>query len=153
MTAAVEKPGLIEYGVPLSSLLRADTIGGKLAVPVTDYTLYAQFKHFTTVPAGPEGYGYSISRLRALDILLDRLTQLGGSTGSTVATSIQGALAGAAHSDVSTDAAELAPGAIDQLISHFGNKVRAILDRADTLQFNIPAKAVAAPGAVMNLTA
>ncbi len=64
------------YAVPLSSVLRASNSADKVAVPVSNYTLFADFKHFTPVPAGPAGPALSISQLRMMDVLVDRLAQL-----------------------------------------------------------------------------
>ncbi|HUX13539.1 MAG TPA: hypothetical protein VMW87_10955, partial [Spirochaetia bacterium] len=49
---------------------------GKISVPVSNYSFFAQFRHFTPVPASAGDSGFSIARLRVLDILLDRLTEL-----------------------------------------------------------------------------
>ncbi|WP_455383289.1 hypothetical protein [Salinispira pacifica] len=64
------------YSFPLSSVLRATLSSDKVSVPVSNYTFFAQFKHFTPVPAGAGDIGFSIARLRVLDILVDRLAEL-----------------------------------------------------------------------------
>ncbi len=64
------------YALPLSSVLRASRSSSKVSVPVTNYSFFAQFRHFTPVPAGAGDAGFSIARLRVLDILIDRLAEL-----------------------------------------------------------------------------
>ncbi len=153
MTAAVERSVQPEFVFPLGSVLRATYAGGKVAVPVSNYTLFAQFEHFTAVPAGPDGGGYSISRLRVLDVLIDRLTSLADHAHQTETDATRRALAQAAHGSPAMDAAELAPGAVDQLIAEIGSKVQALLGHADSTQYVAPAKASTVPGVLMNLTA
>ncbi len=59
----------------LGNFLRPQVSGGKIALPIRPYTVYAQFKHIEAVPARG-GAGYSISKVRTLDTLIDRLVQL-----------------------------------------------------------------------------
>jgi hypothetical protein len=56
--------------------MRPQVSGGKIALPVNSYSVYAQFKHIEAVPAGPDGSGYTLSKARLLDTLIDRLVQL-----------------------------------------------------------------------------
>ncbi|NCN04306.1 MAG: hypothetical protein GW949_01620 [Spirochaetales bacterium] len=60
----------------LSQVMRPQVSGGKIALPVNSYSVYAQFKHIEAVPAGPNGSGYTLSKARLLDTLIDRLVQL-----------------------------------------------------------------------------
>ncbi|AHC16176.1 hypothetical protein [Salinispira pacifica] len=62
--------------IPLSQMLRPRTVGGKVAVNVRDFSVYAQFKHITVSPSPDNASGYSSSRLRVLDTLIDRLVQM-----------------------------------------------------------------------------
>ena len=70
------RPDDASYGVAMSSVIRASYSSGKVIVPVSGSTLYAGFKHFTAVPAGPGGQGYSIAQLQVMDILADSLADL-----------------------------------------------------------------------------
>lgn len=60
--------------VTLSSILRARYGNGPVSLP-TRGGLYARLKHIQGVPSRGEG-GFTISRLRALDNLIERLTRL-----------------------------------------------------------------------------
>ena len=62
--------------IPLGQLLRPQIAGGKVAVSVTDFSVYSNYKHITVTPAASQGVGYSASRLRILDTLIDRLVQM-----------------------------------------------------------------------------
>lgn len=62
--------------IPLSQMLRPQTIGGKVALNVIDFSVYTNYKHITATPTASNGVGYSASRLRILDILIDRLVQM-----------------------------------------------------------------------------
>ena len=64
--------------IPISNLLRARFSPGRIALPVRNQAIYARFKYVQGVPASMEGQGFSISRLRMLDNLIDRLTRLQG---------------------------------------------------------------------------
>lgn len=60
--------------VNLSSMLRSSYAGGKVAVPVSNYSGFAQFKHIEGVPAS-DGPGFTISRLEVLDALIEHLVK------------------------------------------------------------------------------
>lgn len=62
--------------VTLSSILRARYGNGPVSLP-TRGGVYARLKHIQGIPSRGEG-GFTISRLRALDNLIDRLTRLKG---------------------------------------------------------------------------
>ncbi|MFP4329234.1 MAG: hypothetical protein ACOC28_00995 [Alkalispirochaetaceae bacterium] len=63
--------------VSLSSILRARYGSGPVSLPMRGGMVYARFKHVQGVPSRGEG-GFTISRLRALDNLIDRLSRLKG---------------------------------------------------------------------------
>ena len=63
--------------VTLSSILRARYGGGPLSLPVRGGAVYARFKHVQGVPSGGD-QGFTISRLKALDNLIERLALLKG---------------------------------------------------------------------------
>ncbi len=76
--SAVEPHG---SGVPtatiaLGQMLRPQIVGGKVAMPVQDYNVYTRFKHIAVTPASANSVGYSSTRLRILDTLIDRLVQM-----------------------------------------------------------------------------
>lgn len=62
--------------VTLSSILRARYGSGPVSLPMRT-GMYARFKHVQGVPSRGSG-GFTVSRLRALDNLIDRLTRLKG---------------------------------------------------------------------------
>ena len=62
--------------VTLSSILRARYGSGPVSLPMRT-GMYARFKHVQGVPSRGNG-GFTVSRLRALDNLIDRLTRLKG---------------------------------------------------------------------------
>jgi hypothetical protein len=62
--------------VPLTDVLRPTiATGGKLTLPVANFSAWANFKYVEGVPAGQEG-GFSISRLQVLDTIIDSLVSL-----------------------------------------------------------------------------
>jgi len=66
--------GLPGYSnVPLSHILRPSISGGKVALPVEHAGPFTNFKHVQGVRAGKEGTGYPLSKLAALDALIERL--------------------------------------------------------------------------------
>ena len=71
--SALERQNLATLN--LSQVIRPQVSGGKIALPVNHFSVYAQFKHIEAVPASG-GAGYPISKVRILDILIDRLVQL-----------------------------------------------------------------------------
>ena len=68
--------------VPLSSIVRAVSSQNRVSLPVASGSfVYASFKHIDTVPVFGKGGGYPISRLRALDNLIDQLERSGKTNG------------------------------------------------------------------------
>jgi len=63
--------------VTLSTVLRARYGGGPLSLPLRGGAIYARFKHVQGVPSGGD-QGFTISRLKALDNLIERLARLKG---------------------------------------------------------------------------
>mgnify|MGYP006306915459 FL=1 len=74
MVSSLEAP---LQNVSLSSILKARYGSGPLSLPMRGGMVYARFKHVQGVPSQEEG-GFTISRLRALDNLIDRLARLKG---------------------------------------------------------------------------
>ncbi len=65
--------------ISLSSLVRATSGQGKVSFPVNSNDIaYSSFKNIKIVPSGTSGGSYSISRLRALDNLIEQLNRLKG---------------------------------------------------------------------------
>ncbi|MDC7127057.1 MAG: hypothetical protein PQJ46_15935 [Spirochaetales bacterium] len=62
----------------VSDIIRAQTGAGRITVPVQGNHVYANFKHITGVGGGQTGPVFSVSRLRALDNLIDRLQMIKG---------------------------------------------------------------------------
>jgi hypothetical protein len=66
-----------------SHLLRARYGSGRISFPVRpNQAIYAHFKHVSGVPAADQNGGLSLSRLKSIDTLIDRLVQLKQSAGS-----------------------------------------------------------------------
>lgn len=61
--------------VPLNQMLRLQTSGKKVSVAMTDFSVHSHFKHINVTPPTPNGFGYSSSRLRILDTLIDTIMQ------------------------------------------------------------------------------
>jgi hypothetical protein len=65
--------------VSLASIVRATNGQGKVSFPVNSQDLaYANFKNINIVPTGKNSGSYSVSRLRALDNLIEQLNRLKG---------------------------------------------------------------------------
>jgi hypothetical protein len=93
--------------ISLTQMLRPQIIGGKVGVSVRDFSVYTSFKHINAMPAGGDGGGYSASRLRLLDTLIDRLIKMK-----------EAAVDRQDYSDVSGMSSE----AIDALIDEYARK-------------------------------
>ncbi|TVR05260.1 MAG: hypothetical protein EA403_03250 [Spirochaetaceae bacterium] len=59
--------------IALSNLLRARTSPGRVSVPLQGSVNYMRLKHVQGVPASEGNSGFSLSRLRMLDTMIDRL--------------------------------------------------------------------------------
>jgi len=65
--------------ISLASLVRASSGQGKVSFPVSSNDIaYANFKNIKIVPSGSSGSSYSVSRLRALDNLIEQLNRMKG---------------------------------------------------------------------------
>ena len=65
--------------ISISSLVRATSGQGKVSFPVNSQDIsYANFKNIKIVPSSTSGGSYSVSRLRALDNLIEQLSKLRG---------------------------------------------------------------------------
>ncbi len=64
--------------VPVQELLRARYADGRISLPVSGSAVYARFRHVQGVPTDGETMGFSLSRLRVLDTLIDRLVRMQG---------------------------------------------------------------------------
>lgn len=67
----------INRTIHLSNLIRAQYSPGRIALP-TSAGMYTRLKHVQGVPAQTAGAGYSVSKLRMIDLLVERLVQLKG---------------------------------------------------------------------------
>ena len=66
------------------NIMRARFGNGRLTYPVKpNQALYAQFEHVAGLPSSSEGGGLSLSKLRSIDILLDRLVHLKKTAGTS----------------------------------------------------------------------
>jgi len=100
------------HGMSLGTIMRGRFLGGKVSVPVRNYTPFAHFKHVEGVPSSSES-GYSISRLQVLDTLIERLVQL----------KKQDALAG-----VPADPEGLSEKTLDSIIHNLSKELRGAVE-------------------------
>ena len=71
--------GSITSTISLASLVRATSGPGKASFPVDSNDItYANFKNIKLVPSSTSGGSYSVSRLRALDNLIEQLNRMKG---------------------------------------------------------------------------
>jgi len=64
--------------IPVTQLVRAKYAPGKLSLPVKQSQfLYSNLKHITGIPASQQQGGYSLTKLKALDNMIDLLGRLG----------------------------------------------------------------------------
>ena len=72
----VREQSSVARSVQLASILRAQYSSAKVSLPV-DGGVYARFKHVQGIPSKDAG-GYSINKLRMLDLMVERLMRLRG---------------------------------------------------------------------------
>jgi hypothetical protein len=75
--AGISAYSAINRTIHLSNIIRAQYATGRIAMPVSG-GMYARLKHVQGIPAQTPGGGYSISKLRMIDVLVERLVQLKG---------------------------------------------------------------------------
>lgn len=117
--------------VHLSNIIRAQYANGRIALPVHG-NLYTRFKHVQGVPASTSNGGYSVSKLRMIDLLVDRLVKLKG------------------HSVMKLT--EDQTGDHDTLISQFAGELSRSLRSADAISPSVTA-GIAERGMLVNLVA
>jgi hypothetical protein len=106
--------GIPASTIGLGQMMRPQIVGGKVAVPVQDYSVFTRYKHISVTPAPSDGPGYSSSRLRILDTLIDRLIQMK-----------ERSIEREQNSDVSGMSSE----AIDALIQQYAGKYKALNEK------------------------
>ena len=62
--------------IAVTDLMRPAMTGGVIALPVDGPAGAASFKYVEGIPTSKEGTGYPISKLQAIDALIDRLIKL-----------------------------------------------------------------------------
>lgn len=98
--------------ISLASLVRATSGQGKVSFPVNASDLaYTNFKNIKIVPSGTKGSSYSISRLRALDNLIEQLNRIKGQ-----------------NKIEKPEAGDLDSHTLNLLIEEFSNEMHAKLD-------------------------
>ena len=71
--------GTVTSTISMANLVRATSGQGKVSFPVSSGDIaYANFKNIKIVPSGNSGGSYSVSRLRALDNLIEQLNRMKG---------------------------------------------------------------------------
>ncbi len=98
--------------IPVGSVLRARVSSAPVTLPLRGNWTYARFRHLQGVPGGGED-GYTLSRLRALDALIDRLAVARGSARAP------------GEAEVARAAAD--PQGIDRLIAMYQRELQAAL--------------------------
>lgn len=76
MVGAAEQSsvGSLNRSIALSSLIRARYSSGRVNMPLQGSVNYMRLKHVQGVPSpGGEGQGFTLSRLRMLDTMIERL--------------------------------------------------------------------------------
>jgi len=69
----------ISKSLSVANLIRAQYSSGRISLPVSrNQSLYARFKHIWGFPAAEQGEGFTLSKLRVLDRLIERLNKLQG---------------------------------------------------------------------------
>ena len=137
--ASITAYSSINRTVHLSNIIRAQYAPGRIALPVSG-GVYARLKHVQGVPAQSAEGGYSISKLRMIDILVDRLVQLKGKAAASLSAS-----ATQADGVVATDD-------LDALIAEYAGDVAASLRTADAISPSM-SSGIAQPGQLFSLVA
>jgi hypothetical protein len=71
--------GSVSSTISLASIVRATSGQGKISFPVSSIDMaYANFKNINIIPSNSDGGTYSVSRLRALDNLIEQLNRMKG---------------------------------------------------------------------------
>jgi len=138
--AAIAAHSSINRTVHLSNLIRAQYAPGRIALPVSG-GVYARLKHVQGVPAQTADGGFSISKLRMIDILVDHLVQLKGKAGSTGTGSVSDASTAVGSSDD-----------MDELIARYAQEVASTLRAADSISPSVTS-GLAQPGMLFSLVA
>lgn len=73
---AIATSGIPNSVISLGDILKPSTGGGRVVLPVDQSVPFAHFKHVAGVPSASPGTGYPLSKLQALDVLIDRLIAL-----------------------------------------------------------------------------
>ena len=74
----MEIQSISKQSLTVSQLVKAQVGTGRIALPVTSNSVYANFKHITGVGTFKNQPAYSYNQLRNLDNLIDRLKLLKG---------------------------------------------------------------------------
>ena len=80
----MELQSISRQSLGVSQLVRAQVGSGRIALPVSSNRIYANFRHITGVGGTAGMPAFSLSQLRNLDNLIDRLKLLKGESVSTV---------------------------------------------------------------------
>ena len=73
------QPVSLSTSLSISSIIQTRNSAHRISLPVIkSQYLYARFKHIWSYPADQTGEGVSISKLRVLDALIERLVKLKG---------------------------------------------------------------------------
>lgn len=138
--AAIAAHSSINRTVHLSNIIRAQYATGRIALPVKS-GVYARLKHVQGIPAQTAEGGFSISKLRMIDILVDHLVQLKGRSG---ASEVDSRSATSASTNASDD--------MDALIAQYAAEVASKLRAAEVISPSVTS-GMAQPGTLFSLVA
>ena len=69
----------LKTAIPISTIMDAGRGSGSVVLPVsTNSFSYSNFKHIKEIPSQNSSGGYSVSKLRIIDNLIDRMIKLKG---------------------------------------------------------------------------
>jgi hypothetical protein len=123
--------------IQLSSILRAQYGAGRVTLPTQGNGVYARFEHVVGIPDTRGQGGFSLSRLRMVNQMIERLVKLGEATGVTP---VQ-------YQDATTEGSELDFGA-------FAARLHDLIQKAEqTSMSRLPGTGAAEPGGLFSLSA
>lgn len=74
----MEIQGVSRQTLNLSNIIRAQNISGRIALPIKNNSLFSNFKHIKGIMAPDAIPAFSLTQLRRLDNLIDKLKSLSG---------------------------------------------------------------------------
>lgn len=127
---------LVESNLYTTGMLRARSAAGRVSIPVKpSVTLYAQYKHVQGVPSPDPQRGVSLTKVRTLNHLIDRLVQM-RKDGAPM-----------------PDTAKLSDEALDAMIQELSQKMQTTLHNQPVALVGTTAGMGLESGALLSMTA